>query len=86
MQNQENTTKANTKGTLPHESITKENIDGLIEDLKSFMATFDPYAQISDQDKLYLSSIDIYDIEDPFRVTNQLISRIEDLIERKQQL
>lgn len=86
MENQENTTKANTENNLTPDSITKGNIDTLIKDLKSFMETFDPYAPISDQDKLYLSSIHIYDIQDPFRVTNQLISRIEDLIERKQQL
>ena len=86
MENQENTTRANTKTNLPPDSVAKQNIDVLIEELKSFMETFDPYAQISDSDKLYLSSINIYDIGDPFKVTNQLISRIEDLIERKQQL
>ena len=86
MENQENNTNAETENILTTDPITKDNIDALIEDLKFFMETFDPYGKISEQDKSYLSSIHIYDIEDPFRVTNQLISRIEDLIEKKQQL
>ena len=50
------------------------------------MESFDPYSHISEKDRAYLTSINIYDLDDPFKVTNQLISRIEDLIERKQKL
>ena len=37
-----------------------------------------------EKDRKYLLSLNIYDLDDPFKITNQLISRIEDLIERKE--
>ena len=49
--------------------------------LKSFMSEFDPYAPVSHEDKLFLESLHIFDTSDPFHVTNQLISIVENLIE-----
>jgi hypothetical protein len=75
----------NPKASIPTPSskVTPDrDINQLILELQSFIESFDPYSPVSSKDEAYLRSLDIYDIEDPFKVTNQLISRIEDLIER----
>tara|TARA_B100000925_G_scaffold142604_1_gene106795 strand:- start:1612 stop:1866 length:255 start_codon:yes stop_codon:yes gene_type:complete len=69
---------------LHTKTLNSSELEIKIEQLQSFMQNFDPYAQISSKDRDFLTSMNIYDLDDPFKVTNQLISCIEDLIERKQ--
>ena len=52
-----------------------------LDKLKVFMSEFDPYAPISNGNKKFLESLQIFDTSDPFHVTNQLISIVENLIE-----
>lgn len=84
MEKQANVKTISEVSNLCSSSTENESIEGLIEELKVFMESFDPYSHISEKDKKYLLSLNIYDLDDPFKVTNQLISRIEDLIERKE--
>ena len=56
-----------------------------INQLKSFVDTFDPYAPLTAKDKSFLNSLNIFSIEDPFQVTNQLILLLEELLEKEQQ-
>jgi hypothetical protein len=55
-----------------------------LDQLKFFMSEFDPYAPISNEDKQFLESLQIFDTSDPFHVTNQLISIVENLIEAQE--
>ena len=48
------------------------------------MSEFDPYAPISNEDKQFLESLQIFDTSNPFHVTNQLISIVENLIEAQE--
>ena len=84
MEKQENVKTISDASGLCSTSAESENIEGLIEELKAFIESFDPYSNISEKDRKYLLSLNIYDLDDPFKITNQLISRIEDLIERKE--
>ena len=61
-------------------SCEKVNLDKL----KEFMSSFNPYVPITNKDLKYLHSLKIYETNDPFQVTNQLISLVENLIEVEQ--
>ena len=67
---------------LKSPNFSRKPID--INELKCFVDSFDPYAPITNQDKAYLASLGIYKLDDPFKVTNQLISLLEELIEKEQ--
>lgn len=64
--------------------VSTESLDSRIERLKTFMDTFDPYQPISTADQETLKSYNIYDLGDPFKITNELIFLIEELIEKRQ--
>tara|TARA_B100000925_G_C21737479_1_gene357757 strand:+ start:157 stop:417 length:261 start_codon:yes stop_codon:yes gene_type:complete len=86
MEKQEHVNNTDKVSNLCPESLNGEDIEKHTKELKFFMESFDPYSPLSEKDRKYLRSLNIYDLDDPFKVTNQLISRIEDLIERKQKL
>ena len=64
--------------------VSDESLDLKIEQLKTFMDSFDPYQPISTADQEVLKSYNIYDLGDPFKITNELIFLIEELIEKRQ--
>ena len=64
--------------------VSNESLDSKIERLKTFMNSFDPYQPISTSDQETLKSYNIYDLGDPFKITNELIFLIEELIEKRQ--
>lgn len=65
---------------------SREDLDTKIEELKLFMDSFNPYLPITSSDQKVLNSYDIYDLGDPFKITNELIFLIEELIEKREKL
>ena len=59
-------------------SLLKQEV-GLLRDLCD---KINPFEELSDEEKNILSELGISDYSDPYRVTNQLISRTEDTIEK----
>ena len=72
--------KKSKKNVVPHAVDSSKKI----EELKQFLNSFDPYSPIGQEDKNFLHSLNIYELDDPFKLTNKLISLIEDLLEREQ--
>ena len=65
---------------------SREGLDTKIEELKLFMDSFNPYLPITSADQKVLNNYDIYDLGDPFKITNELIFLIEELIEKREKL
>ena len=80
MLNNENLTNCLTE-QIKVEKKSKDKVD--IKVLKNFVDTFDPYSPISKNDEKFLRTLNIFSIEDPFKVTNQLIILLEELIEKE---
>ena len=66
------------------DSLSQLNIDQLnrkAEILKELCLNIDPYKPFDEGTQEILTQLGIKDLDDPFRVTNQLILRMENVLE-----
>lgn len=69
---------------LSHYDISQEKIIGLearIKTLGDICNEINPYAEITDEQKMKLMDFNILDFNDPFKITNTLLMLLEDTID-----
>lgn len=49
--------------------------------LRELCENLDPYSPLTREERNLLESLGVYDYEDPFQLTNELIMRMEDTLE-----
>lgn len=88
---QKSINKIPSKKSLPHlaqdpmlESI--KLLEAKIETLGAICNEINPYAEISDEQKMKLMNFNIVDFHDPFKITNQLLMLLEDAIDELHKL
>ncbi len=69
--------------------ISTIELEKKIEKLNCFCLSFDPYKKIKKKDQNILKEFGILDFDNPFTITNQLVFKLENMIEelhRRQKL
>ena len=64
----------------------KELLSQKIEMLKAICAELNPYETITEEMKERLNAVGIFELNNPFQLTNTLIVMLEDAIEKQQSL
>jgi ribosomal protein L30/L7E len=75
-------TSPTTTKTL--QSLSLEELTTKADFLKQLCLNLDPYAPMDDEQKQTLLGLGLKDINDPFRVTNELIMQMENVLEEIQ--
>lgn len=61
--------------------MSLEELTSKADQLKNICLNLDPYAPMSEAEVETLKSLGLKELEDPFRLTNELILRMENLLE-----
>lgn len=62
-------------------NLSLKELNGRASALKDLCLKIDPYSPLSEGEKSELNELGIKNIDDPFRLTNELILRMEDTLE-----
>lgn len=65
----------------PLESLSLEELTNKADFLKQICLNLDPYSPMDEEQKETLTKLGLKDISDPFRVTNELIMQMENVLE-----
>ena len=69
------------KAPLDPIDLTPQQLEELITKLNCLCLEIDPYNELTSTQKETLNSVGIYQFDDPFLLTNQLVALLEDAIE-----